>query len=298
MVALGTQRLGYALAAALLVGSATSAGAGDDAPPSRLGRLFRLGGNTRSSDASIGKPSSAASKPRTVAPKPSDPAPPSLSSGAGASLSPYGALPATPVAPPTSPTSLTQAPASPPAGGGANRIVAQPRVSRAATESDPLVTRVQMGRSDDGKQFCMFVQIYADGTILDSDGVHHVGADHLRPIAQLLQSGELAKLKGHCGGPASDFIEQVHVVAYDRFHGRLRATSYSHSGNPQGCDPAVKRLNDAIDAITMKLAAPASTSAASSAATPPPTATPVVPVDSDAAPPLNAKPIGLTPDGE
>jgi len=168
-------------------------------------------------------------------------------------------------------------------------------VNKAVTEADPLVTRVSIGRSDDGKQFCMFVQVFADGTILDSEGGHHVGATHLRPIAELLQSGDLAKLSGHCGGPASDFIEQVHVVAYDRYRGKLRATTFSHSGNTQGCDPAVRKLGEAIDALQMKLAGSPQPQPTSAAGNAPPIPSPVLGADAPL-PPLGGTPIGLTPD--
>ncbi len=164
------------------------------------------------------------------------------------------------------------------ASGTGTKLVAQPKVSNSVTEADPMVTRISIGRADDGKQFCMFVQVFADGTVMDSEGIHKVGADSLRPIAQVLQTGDLARLKGHCGGPASDFIEQVHVVAYDRYLGRLRAHSFSYSGNPEGCDESVKQLNAAIDALQAKMAGPPSTAPAVTA--------PAI---------SNAKPIGLTP---
>ena len=96
------------------------------------------------------------------------------------------------------------------------RIVPRPRVSRPATESDPLVTRVSLGRSDDGTQFGMFLQVFADGTVLDSEGTHHVDSEALRPLVEAIQSSDLTRLKGHCGAPG------------DRLHragppGRLRA---------------------------------------------------------------------------
>jgi hypothetical protein len=264
MAALTTKRVGIALAlSGSLIGSAAVGSFGDDTP--RIGRLFRLGGNSRPADAStIGKPGS--NTPNSDgAPRPFSPHAPNVNPSGDANAS-----------------------------AGA-RIKPQARVSRAVTEAEPLVSRVSIGRSDDGKQFCMFIEIFADGTILDSEGVHHVGPDHLRGIAQILQSGELAKLKGHCGGPAADFIEQHHMVSYDRFHGRLRATPFSYSGNPQGCDPAVKKMNDAIDAIQMKLSGPPVTrSAGANEATPSPIPTPTAGPES--APVRGSLPIGLTPE--
>ena len=251
-----------AAGSAVVLAAAAGSRGGDD-PPSRLGRLFRLGGNSRRDDSpAIGKSAGNSAKPAP----PTQGARPFGGDPSGASLSPYGAVP------PSTPT--------------ANRIVPQPRDTRAATEADPLVTRVSIGRSDDGKQFCMFIQIFADGTVMDSEGVHRVGPAQLRPIAELLQAGDLAKLDGHCGGPSTDFIEQVHVVAFDRFRGKLRATPFSFSGNGQGCDPSVRELNAAIDAIQMKLTAPTSPSLGTG------TGQPIPPPLGGSPPP----PIGLTPE--
>ena len=264
MAALTTKRIGIALALSGSVIGSTAAGAlGDDTP--RLGRLFRLGGNSRPADASaIGKPAS---------------------NSASTDGAPRPFSPNTPIVNPSSDANAS----------AGSRIKPQARVSHAVTEAEPLVSRVSIGRSDDGKQFCMFIEIFADGTILDSEGVHHVGPEHLRGIAQILQTGELAKLKGHCGGPAADFIEQHHMVSYDRFHGRLRATPFSFSGNPQGCDPAVKKMNDAIDAIQMKLSGPpVNRSAGAKEATASPMPTPTTGPESAAA--RGSLPIGLTPE--
>ena len=82
----------------------------------------------------------------------------------------------------------------------------------------------------------MFLQIFADGTVIDSEGVHHVRPADLKPIVEAVQSGELYRLRGHCGAPSTDFIEYVHIVVYERRLGRLQAHSFSYSGNPQGCD--------------------------------------------------------------
>lgn len=242
--------------AACLVGSALR---GDEPRQGGLGRLFRLGQPARPANS---KPASAA--------KPAQPQPPSSYQ---------------PIAPP---------PANLPSdvGAGANRpasprITPQPRVSRAVTESDPLITRVSIGRSDDGKQFCMFLQIHADGTVLDTEGVHRVGADVMRPLARVLQNGDYARFKGHCGGPPTDFIEQVRIIVYDRSMGRLRASAFSFSGNPKGCDPAVKTLNDAIEAIQTKISSVGTTTVAQ-----PPAASAA---ETESAPPLDSKPIPLTP---
>ena len=144
-----------------------------------------------------------------------------------------------------------------PGNGPVQRITPQPRTTRAATEADPILTRVTIGRSDNSGQFAMFLQIYADGTVIDSEGVHHVKPELLKPIHDQLQSGEIPRLKGHCGGPPTDYIEQVLYTVYDRSLGRIRATSFSFSGNQQGCSPVIRQLNAAVDALQMKLQSPA-----------------------------------------
>jgi hypothetical protein len=126
------------------------------------------------------------------------------------------------------------------------------------TESDPIVSRITVNRSDDGNQFGMFLQVFADGTIIDGEGVHHVGQEALRPLVEVLQSGELARVKGHCGAPATDFVESVHVVVYERSLGRLRANAFSYSGNPQGCDNAVRNLHAMLDNLQAKVSRPIS----------------------------------------
>jgi hypothetical protein len=215
--------LGVALAAAglLAAGLIARPSRGDDPP--RLGRLFRFGSNASS--------------------KPSKPPEPPATDAYGNPLpSTAGSLP-----PSSSPFSTN--------GGGSagSRIIPQPRVSRPVTESDPILTRIAIGRSDDGKQFGMCLQVFADGTVLDSEGVHRVGSDILRPLAQAIQATDSSRLKGHCGGPPADFIEQIHVVIYERAYGKLRANAFSYSGNPQGCEPAVRHLHAAIEALQTKI---------------------------------------------
>ena len=204
--------------------------------PGRFGRLFRLGS---------GGPGAT---PETT-PRPPSSAP--------------RLAPITPSAPPATPA---VGPSLGMTGGTGPRLIPQPRVNRPATEADPLLTRVAIGRSDDGHQFGMFLQVFADGTVLDTEGVHSAGPEALRPLAAAIQAAEASRLRGHCGGPPTDFIEQVHVVVYDRALGRLRANAFSFSGNLQGCDPAVRQLQAAIDAFQAKLGGPASVS---SSATPP-----------------------------
>jgi hypothetical protein len=121
------------------------------------------------------------------------------------------------------------------------------------TTADPLLTRLALGRSNDGNQFGMFLQIFADGTVIDSDGVHRLSAADLRPIAELIQGGDLARVRGHCSSPSADFVEHVHVVVFERRMGRLQAHSLSYSGNPQGCDPVIRQLHTVLESIQAKL---------------------------------------------
>src|SRR5207249_2956806 len=150
--------------------------------------------------------------------------------------------PPTPSVPPSPPAasfpppvaSASTSEVSTPAAPGpspAPRILPRPRVSRPVTESDPIVIRITLNRSDDGNPFGMFLQVFADGTVIDGEGVHHVGPDVLRPIIEALQSGELSRIRGHCGAPATDYIESVHVTVFERSLGRLRANAFSYSGN-------------------------------------------------------------------
>jgi hypothetical protein len=216
---------------------AAAAIAGDE--PSRLGRLFRLGGSPSPSTATASPPTSTASSmTRSMT---EHYGPPALST----------------------PPSTATGPTGP-------RLTPRPRVNKPVTEADPLVTRVSLGRSDNGSQFGMFLQVFADGTVIDGEGVHHVPAEALKPVVDAVASGELARFKGHCGGPAGDFIESVHVVAYERSYGRLRANSFSYSGNTQGCDHAVHHLQKVLDDLQTRLspAAPSATAPAASAGHP------------------------------
>ena len=68
-----------------------------------------------------------------------------------------------------------------------------------------------------------------------------------------VQSGEVYRLRGHCGAPSTDFIEYVHLVVYERRFGRLQAHSFSYSGNPQGCDHVIRHLHAALENLQAKL---------------------------------------------
>ena len=150
---------------------------------------------------------------------------------------------------------LPQAPvATPPvADGPAQRLAPKPRVSPAVTTADPLLTRLALGRSNDGSQFGMFLQVFTDGTVIDSEGVHHIRPADLRSIVDAVQSGDLYRVRGHCGAPSTDFIEYVHVVIYERRLGRLSAHSFSYSGSTQGCDQSIRHLHSVLENLQAKI---------------------------------------------
>ncbi len=225
----------------LLVG--LRANGGDE--PGLFGRLFRGNGSGSSAARSSDTGQFPSSNPTYGAAAAPSLLPPGA---AGTTRSGSGFTPAAPTsAPPTS------APGATPS----QRIRPQPRNSSAATEADPLVTRIALGRSDDGKQFGMFLQVFADGTVIDGEGVHRVSPDVLRPVAQAVQANELYRLKGHCGAPATDYIEQIYLTVYQQRLGGMRSNSFSISGNPQGCDPAVRQLHAALEALVTKVSGPA-----------------------------------------
>ena len=122
--------------------------------------------------------------------------------------------------------------------------------------ADPLITRIAIGRATDGRQFGMFLQIFEDGTVVDSEGVHSLGPDSVRPIAESIATGEVFRVKGHCGNASTDFVENVQLIVYERRFGTLKAHSVSFSGNGEGCDHAVKHLQVLLDGIQNKLVAP------------------------------------------
>ncbi len=225
----------------LLIGLAAQPGLGDEPQGGRLGRLFRFGGNSPGSSATTPPPGHNHDAPAMAKP---------MASVAAMAPSTAYVTPTSPSIPPSTPELNGTSPSP--------RISAQPRVSRPPTESDPIVSRVSIGRSDSGGQFGMFLQVFADGTVLDSEGVHRVSAEVMKPLVEALRQGDLYRLKGHCGAPSTDFIEQAHVVLFERSYGKLKATSFSYSGNPQGCDPSVRKLHAALEAIQLKLSGPAS----------------------------------------
>lgn len=173
------------------------------------------------------------------------------------------------------------------------RLVPQPRVNRPVTEAEPILTRISIGRSDDGQRFGMFLQVFADGTVLDSEGVHRVGPEALRPLVEALRNADVGRIKGHCGGPPTDFVEQVHLIVYDQNRGRLQANHFSFSGNPAGCDPEIRVLQEAIDAFQARLLGVPSSATAETT-----TSAPILnPLGPPTSPANTAQPISLTPIG-
>jgi hypothetical protein len=248
-----------------------AAGTGDDDQSSGfLGRLFRLGGSSSSGGSTT--PSGSQTSPLPYSGSYGNSLPPG-----GASMGANRSAPTGEFAAP-SPTSLPTfggAPETAPvaaANGPTERLTPRSRVSAAVTSADPVLTRFALGKSNDGSTFGMFMQIFADGTVVDSEGVHHVRPADLKPIFDAVQSGELYRLRGHCGAPSTDFIEYVHIVAYERRLGRLQAHSFSYSGNPQGCDHTIRHLHAAIENLQAKLSRqPVSASSATVGASSAPT---------------------------
>jgi hypothetical protein len=124
------------------------------------------------------------------------------------------------------------------------------------TEADPILVKAAILRSDDGKSFGEFLQVFADGTAIDAEGVHRAGRAELRALIDALQDADASRLRGHCGGPPTDFVEQVHLTVFDRSFGRLRANHFSYSGNPQGCSAEVRKIHAAVNAFHDKLRSP------------------------------------------
>lgn len=158
--------------------------------------------------------------------------------------------------------------------GPGPRIRPQPKSSRPITEADPLLTLTSILKSDNGQRFAMFMQVYADGTIVDGEGVHHVARTALQPLVDALRGSDAMKQHGHCGGPPTDYLEQTHLIVYERGMGRLRANAFSYSGNTDGCDHSLKHVRDAIDALQRQISGQGP---AASAHSPVPSTDPTVP---------------------
>jgi hypothetical protein len=246
---------------ALGIGLAPADGNASPDEPGFLGRIFRFG-------------SSSPSAPRNPSRQPgrsSLPAPGESNSGAEF---PTGAVPPSQFDGITDGPSTAPLPDSP--AGALPRLIPRPRTSQAITTAEPILVRTALGRSTDGTTFGMFFQVFADGTVIDSEGVHRLRPAELKPLLDLIQSGELMRLRGHCGAPSTDYVDHVQIIVFERRLGRLQAASFSYSGNPQGCDHAIRHLHAALENLQARLSIPATTagSATSPAAAPP---TPTLP---------------------
>ncbi|WP_165230308.1 hypothetical protein [Aquisphaera insulae] len=247
-----------------------------------FGRLFRLGGNGNSSGTSGSSAFPAA--PSTPRAEPAPRGTPSQFGDIGSNSTP-GNLFIPPAGSPSRPPAVTPAagpitgegPSTPdvsPPQGGQPRLSPRARVSPAVTSADPLLTRMALGKSNDGNTFGMFLQVFSDGTVIDSEGVHHVSNADLKGVVDAIQSGELMRVRGHCGTPSNDFIDYVHIVIYERRMGRLQAHSFSYAGNPQGCDNGIKLLHTAMENLQTKLSRPATIAANAGEGHPAPAAAP------------------------
>jgi hypothetical protein len=128
--------------------------------------------------------------------------------------------------------------------------------------ADPLLTRVGFARSDNGAQFALFLQVFADGTVVDAEGVHRVPADLVQALSRAIVDGDLLRRRGHCGAASTDYVEQFHVTTFERSGRTLKANTFSYTSNPQGCDPSVGRMHQAVEAIVLKLASGGTTTPA------------------------------------
>jgi hypothetical protein len=219
-------------------------GSGRADEPGIFGRIFRGGG---------GPPPAKANAPT-----------------AGGAALPYGSAPST--ASPSGPVSrfdggagagpayetLADQVATPQPDGSADagalpKLTPKSRVNRPITNAEPVLTRFALGRSNDGSQFGMFLEIFADGTVLDSEGVHHVRPADLKPVMEAIQGSDFSRIRGHSGAPPTDFIDHVQIIVFDRRLGRLTAHPFSYSGNPQGVDHAVRHLHTALEGLQLKL---------------------------------------------
>lgn len=133
------------------------------------------------------------------------------------------------------------------------KLTPKSRVNRPITTADPILARFALGRSNDGGQFAMFMEIFADGTVLDSEGVHRVRQADLNPVVEAIQNADFSRIRGHSGAPPTDFIDHVQIIVFDRRLGRLTAHPFSYSGNPQGSDHAVRHLHAALETLQLKL---------------------------------------------
>jgi hypothetical protein len=272
-------RVGGALVVPGLLVLAFHAGSAQADDSSFFGRLFRLGGSSSSSSSSSTSSANSTSAGQSAFPGSQAPSSAFGDIGTGGSFFPSGgASSRTPSPTPAVGPISSEGPSTPDLAhsqDGQPRLSPRPRVSSAVTTADPLLTRMALGRSNDGSQFGMLLQVFTDGTVIDSEGVHRLTASELRPLVEATQNSDLSRVRGHCGTPSNDFIEYVHIVVFERRMGRLQAHSFSYAGNPQGCDNGIRYLHTALENLQAKLSRQPAPTAASGALGSPPVLTPV-----------------------
>jgi len=276
-------RVGGALVVPGLLVLAFHAGSAQADDSSFFGRLFRLGGSSSSSSLSSTSSSTSSANSTSAGQSgfPGSQAPSSAFGdiGTGGSFFPSGsAASRTPNPTPAVGPVSSEGPSTPDLSrsqDGQPRLSPRPRVSSAVTTADPLLTRMALGRSNDGSQFGMLLQVFTDGTVIDSEGVHRLSAAELRPLVEATQNSELSRVRGHCGTPSNDFIEYVHIVIFERRMGRLQAHSFSYAGNPQSCDNGIRYLHTALENLQAKLSRQPAATAATGALGSPPVLAPV-----------------------
>lgn len=235
----GSKNTILCLAALCLVSSVSGVYAQDDSKTGLgLSRFFKLGNS---------RPESRADHNHNHDDAPAEVIARSTPPARSASLKPdNGNAPETPFSPAVTSPGFGEAQSS--------RIAARSGHSGPITEADPILTRVGIGKSDSGSKFALFIQIYADGTVIDSEGVHRVPVSQIKQILAVIRGHDFSRIRGHCGQPSADFIENVQMVVYDRSMGRLRAHAFSYAGSPEGCDPSVAHLHKAVEDLIMLIA--------------------------------------------
>lgn len=188
-----------------------------DGPPSLFGRLFRRGASTSAAPRRVAPANARDPRSAELLRPPADfdrPTPP-------------GGQPAA-----VPPASLVPAPAN----------------------GDPLVTRLAVGRATDGSTFGLFLQVYADGTVMDSAGLHHADPARLGAVRDALAALPLDGLDHHYPGPAAGDLEVIQLIVYRRSKGKIQAVPVSYSGEPSGAPEEVRRLNEALEDFEIHLA--------------------------------------------
>ena len=208
--------------AGLLLAMAGRVTAGDDNQSSGLlGRLFRIGGSPAVGAVARGGAPGASAGSRC--PTAHHPAPPRCRRGRGSSTAmpcrPAGVVGASTPCPPSADSPRPRGGGRERAGGSADPQVPgelrghECRSGAHSVRPGPVERRQQLRhvppdlRRRHRRRFRGRPPCPAGGSEADHGAV---------------QSGELYRLRGHCGAPSTDFIEYVHIVAYERAWGGCR----------------------------------------------------------------------------